>query len=437
MNKSTYNLMNKDILILQFNIITGEIINQTESSIPYYLQRLINNYDGDPDGELPIITWIKSRIRFYCLPDRSAEYLYTNVLNIHTLSEAADKMHCISMNDTFWVKRADSKTIWSSVSPFQNIHSKLISTYTLNGGNWEDYDSLSCADNKEKREDFNCLSPLPSTRGSFPHAWYHIPNHFHGTTVELKYIFQKGSSKYKFRSDGDCIEPYGEYFTSQIAAFLGFNHVDYQLIYHHCNFGCDGEHSDILTECVCYTTEETGSIAAKDLGFYIYEEVIGYIKENLSEWDLETFIDMLFLDCLTLNYDRHLRNIEFFMNNDNLDVVGLVPIFDNNKSFSFIADLDANIWKQEDWNKIISTIRKLYKASGRKNLRELFTLVCKYKSYEAELQKLKKYKISLDGCSTEVKKHLDKDKLEYINFFLQNQIRYLLRVDREIQRKRK
>ena len=39
--------------------------------------------------------------------------------------------------------------------------------------------------------------------------------------------------------------------------------------------------------------------------------------------------EMLILDALTCNYDRHLNNIQFLVNSDNFAIIGLAPVFDN------------------------------------------------------------------------------------------------------------
>lgn len=39
--------------------------------------------------------------------------------------------------------------------------------------------------------------------------------------------------------------------------------------------------------------------------------------------------DMLVLDALTCNYDRHLNNIQFLVDSDTFDIVSLAPVFDN------------------------------------------------------------------------------------------------------------
>lgn len=39
--------------------------------------------------------------------------------------------------------------------------------------------------------------------------------------------------------------------------------------------------------------------------------------------------DMLVLDALTCNYDRHLNNIQFLVDSDIFEIIDLAPVFDN------------------------------------------------------------------------------------------------------------
>lgn len=145
------------------------------------------------------------------------------------------------------------------------------------------------------------------------------------------------------------------------------------------------------------------------LGLHTYEDVIDYCK-NLSKHAYDTILNMLFLDCLLLNTDRHFSNIEFFIDNDTLEVKDIAPIFDNNYSFlpRFIEDYDK-------FN------RKEYTARDGRTFEDLYKLIKKHKSFKKELIKLKKLKL-------EKPKNVDiKDsRLQFLNEFLQMQVDYLL-----------
>ena len=119
---------------------------------------------------------------------------------------------------------------------------------------------------------------------------------------------------------------------------------------------------------------------------------------------------MFFLNCLLLNTDRHFSNIEFFMDNDSLKVIGMAPIFDNNYSFlpRFIEGYD--VFNREE-----------YVARDGRTFDELYKLVKKNKSFNKELIKLKKLKLDRPD-----KVEIKDERLKFLNWLLQLQVDYLL-----------
>ena len=173
------------------------------------------------------------------------------------------------------------------------------------------------------------------------------------------------------------MEPYSEYYASKVCDYLKFNHVNYELDHYKRNDAS----MDLITACKCFTSEQYGSVSAYDLGLKTYEDVIEYCKK-LSKQAYESILDMLFLDCLLVNTDRHMGNIEFIMNNDTLEVVDIAPIFDNNYSLlpRFLEPYD--IFSLKD-----------YKARDGRTFDNLYRLILKHKSFEPYLQKLAGFKL--------------------------------------------
>lgn len=60
------------------------------------------------------------------------------------------------------------------------------------------------------------------------------------------------------------------------------------------------------------------------------EEVLGYYD---TFGDKNKVSDMLMIDCLTINCDRHCRNFGFMLDADTYEIKGMAPIFDMNYSF--------------------------------------------------------------------------------------------------------
>lgn len=359
-----YLLMNKDRVIAIFSIDTWQF--QKFGLLPY--------------GFNNIRDWLDSRSKFSCA--RNVKAFFSSI-GVEDTSDFIYTTNCVSLNDTFWVKRTDSNLTWINVSPFRNNYSDVISTYALEGIN---------IGNKEK----NYFSPDMSTNGSFPHTWKYNKSNI---------IFVKAGSKYTLGGGNSGREPYSEYYASKVAEYLNFNHVYYKIRYHK---RYDGR-IDCVTDCKCFTSEKYGSVSAYLLGLDSYEKVLAYCK-NLSEASYKTCLDMLFLDCLLLNTDRHFSNIEFIVDNDTLRVKSIAPIFDNNFSLlpRFIEGFDV-------------FDRNEYFARDGRTFEELYSLVKSHKSYYKELIALKSFKFEKP-----LKVDIDERRLNFLNWLLQKQVAYLL-----------
>lgn len=357
-------IMNKDQIAGKCNLFLGT--TEKKGELPY-------DFEG-------IREWIKLRARFSCAADAKK---FFETIGIKDAKDFIEVTHCVSLHDTFWIKKADSKLLWKDVSPFRHNYSEVISAYALEG---------IYIGNNEK----NYFSPVVSTEGSFPHTWKYSPTGI---------IFIKAGSKYTLGGINSGREPYSEYFASQIASYLNFNHVAYSIRNHVRH----DKRTDVVTECQCFTTEEFGTVTAHLLGLDSYEKVIHYC-EKLSADSYKTCLDMLFLDCLLLNTDRHFSNIEFMVDNDTLRVVGMVPVFDNNYSLlpRFMEGLE--VFNRED-----------YRARDGRTFEELYQLVKQHGNYRKELIALKQYRL-------EKPPHVEisSERLAFLNRFLQEQVEYLL-----------
>lgn len=364
--KSSYGylLMNKNKVVADFDLVLG--LNKVSGKLPI--------------GFKSITKWVDKRKKFSCA--RNADLFFESI-GIKNMEDFIEVFHCISLSDTFWVKKKCSDLNWGNVSPFRNNYSRVVSEYAMEG-------TLSALNDK------NYFSPTISTDGSFPHSWKH---------TDYGIYFLKAGSKYTLGGANSGQEPYSEYFAAKVCEFLNFRHVDYKLALYKRRDG----RTDTITTCKCFTSEQYGSVSAYDLGLNTYENVIEYCKK-LSKSAYKTIVDMLFLDCLLYNTDRHFGNIEFIVNNDTLEVVDIAPIFDNN--YSFIPRF-MDGYSEFD--------RKDYIARDDISFEDLYRLVIRNKKYKNELIKLRGLKLQKPESVP-----MKDARLKTLNNFLQNQITYWL-----------
>lgn len=120
-------------------------------------------------------------------------------------------------------------------------------------------------------------------------------------------------------TESTAFEPYSEYFISQLETALGIDHIEYDL---------DCYHERIVSSCKLITSKEVSMIPS----VYYFKNCSELPEYHACADRLDVgdkLREMLVLDALTCNYDRHLNNIQFLVNSDTFEIIGLAPIFDN------------------------------------------------------------------------------------------------------------
>ena len=306
--KSSFQLLNKDRLILEFA--------ETEEDGIFKVVREGAGFTGSglsrPIGFGSINEWLRGRLYVF---NRTKLSKYFG-----SISEVIAKTHCCSLNDTYWVKAESDGAKWADVSPYGN---KLVELC--------DFPFLLASN-----------SPSFSVNGGFPKCW--VDGADGG-----KYLLKAGSVKNVTR------EPYSEVYAYQLAACLGLDCVEYRL---------DDYKGTLVSSCKCFCDEEVGFVSYGD--FYDLPWIsYGQALETISDEYRDKLVDMLFLDCMTLNIDRHAGNFGFLVENDTGEVVGLAPIFDNNLGCVPYIDTEGELERT----------RENLLSAEEKSFDELFALI--------------------------------------------------------------
>ena len=281
-------LMNKNIIIGNFDINSGEISN-TYSFTPSNLSPL-------PIGFKYIDEWIENRkaskhnahlkkLMRECGCDNTEGFIKIT--------------HAASINDTFWVKKENEDISWNQVSFYQNKFDETISKLAFEGFGLYGIKLSS-------------TSPELSTNGSFRKCWIREDN-------GAIYLYKRGSDG--ARNAGT--EPYCEVLASELAVkLLGKETVPYELV---------RLHKEIASKCPLFTNEKYGyvPISRFDINHSSPNALTEFFKNIGSE---DTFRRMLVLDSLTFNVDRHADNYGVLVDNDTQKIVKMAPIFDLNLS---------------------------------------------------------------------------------------------------------
>ena len=216
--------------------------------------------------------------------------------------------HALSLNDTFWVKEADSDLEWQQVSLYRNEFDRLVSEAAFDGIISE--------------TDLSSTSPEFGTDGYYAKCWIRD---------------EDGIWLYKSGSGLHVIEPVSEYLVSQLAQRICPYTVSYDL---------EVYHDKLVSKCALFTSEETG--LAKAGNVFRGEQTIPLLLEgcrlNFGEDD---FRRMCVLDALTLNPDRHYGNFGFLFDNRTMAISGMAPVFDNNRAL--FPELDEDQLAAPGW----------------------------------------------------------------------------------------
>lgn len=286
-------LLNKDIPVLTFCI---------SRDMGFLDIRVTNVFD---DSIIPLSIrkgtsfqdWLNSRL---ILSHRRNVTAFFKSIGVYNTEDILCCTNAISLLDTYWVKEERSNLSWKSVSPYSNPLNETVSYFSFSGRiNGKNIAS----------------SPDFATSGNFPKCWKKINGDI--------YLYKAGSQG-AFNAGK---EPYSEFFASELAKKLEIDSVEYDLSEYH---------GKIVTRCKNFCTEEIGMYAISE----VFPEISKYTDLfSLSVGDIsgdvqdKKIVDMLLLDFLSLNTDRHFSNIGVRVNNKTQALCGFATIYDYNLSF--------------------------------------------------------------------------------------------------------
>lgn len=281
--RNYFYLMNKDVLLLSFEVSGEGILEKIKIKEKF--------------NELPF--WINNPVKF--LSNRRVPKKRENIKELLKLSGCDtllgyfDITHALSLTDTFWVKRIDSDLTWNEVSLYTHQFNEVIAKIAFDGGLYG-YNLAT-------------TSPEYGTDGTFAKCWVREDGQIR--------LLKRGSSG--ARNAG--LEPYSEFYISQIAEALQLDSVTYGLRSHN---------GRMCSICDIFTSEKHGFVpyalvdhegSSTMISVLEYFEALGLEKEVR---------DMFVFDAVVFNEDRHKGNFGFIVDNDSFKIEGMAPLFDHN-----------------------------------------------------------------------------------------------------------
>lgn len=307
--KPLYYLMNKDRCVLSFS-------PKREAFSDDVIFEEISRFSDVPFGFGDIDSWIENR-----KASKHNEHL-KKIMEDHHCNDHEGFVrltHAANINDTFWVKREDEIINWNDVSLYDNEFSTVISELAFGGAGLGENEQLSST------------SPELTCDGSFRKCFR-----------KEKALGQFGSDIYIYKRRGELnnegLTPYCEMLASEISAIISpDNYVDYRITY---------LHDKLASRCNLFTNEKQGYASFSKVHGNKYnrlQPIFEYYRYLGSE---QQFRELLVIDSLCFNIDRHRGNFGIIFDNDTLKPISIAPAFDFNLSmlYNFTDDelMNAN-----------------------------------------------------------------------------------------------
>ena len=279
-----YQLMNKDKVVATY---------KESQEVDEYYYELVQQRDSYlPIGFLNINDWIDGR---QIAKHRVAIQKLMRDMGMTTRHDFIAMARCLSLTDTFWMKREDEDLKWDNVSLYKNPFDDVIARIAFDGtGMFGRQNSPT--------------SPEFATSGSFEKCWIRENDDIS--------LLKRGSTG--FANTG--FEPYSEKLASDILAAANIKHVPYSLLRFHKQLAC---------KCPLFTSEKAGFVSAHRFfeGNFGVKEMLDLCKKHDSE---NRFREMIVFDSVMANVDRHAGNYGFLVDNDTGEILELAPLFDHN-----------------------------------------------------------------------------------------------------------
>ena len=226
-------------------------------------------------------------------------------LNISTTCSLLTKSYGLSLSDQYWVCPEDSYLEWENVNFFNNNFADDIGNI------------LFGKKSQNKILDFN--SPDNTSDGNLKKRW---------KIINKKRCLIKGGSN-PFRQ-----QPFNEVIADRIMTRLGIDHISYEVIW-------DGGFPYSL--CEDFITENTELIPAwrimqvqkKKSSDSVYKHFLNCCDFVGIKQPTRFLNQMIVLDFIIANEDRHFNNFGAVRNAETLEWLGMAPIYDSGSSLGY------------------------------------------------------------------------------------------------------
>ena len=248
-------------------------------------------------------------------------------LGVYDPSVLTVKSMGLNLSDQYWLKPKDSSVTWDDVNFFDNDFS-------------EEMGNILFGEKHGSKDTDVFSSPDSASNGWLRKKWK--------ITDGKRYLVKGGS--------GFMQEPFNEVIAAIIAEKLGFTHTDYTVEFTNKKMP--------VSVCECFITNKTELISAayinRVLPFSDSESKYDHFRRCCEFLKIpgysKSLDEMMILDHIIANQDRHMGNFGAIRNADTLEYIGFAPVYDSGTSLRYdtptediVCDMDIESQPFEDF----------------------------------------------------------------------------------------
>lgn len=298
-----YTLMHKELPVadMELDEVTAAVLKISQVYQPVHLPVGVGTKNGIVD-RVALNTWWLDR----SIPaSRSGVRHAMEVLNIPDTKVLLTRCFGLSLSDQYWIRPIDGDLQWSAINFFDNAFS-------------EDIGDILLGKNK-KNEAIDFGSPDNTSDGYLKKRWKIIGGN--------RCLLKSGSNPF-------MQQPFNEVIASKLAERLGIPHVSYSLTW-------DG--GIPYSICEDFISKDTELVSAwrimqtkkKGNSTSVYQHYLDCCAELGVKGIAHAVDQMIVLDFLIANEDRHQNNFGLVRNANTLEWLGVAPIFDSGSALGY------------------------------------------------------------------------------------------------------
>lgn len=286
----------------------------------------------------------------------------------------------LSLNDCYWVVEEGFNGKFNDFNLYDNRFSQILALIAFTGYGSSIRTSLA-----------SC--PEFTTNGMLPKCWRRERG-------QIK-LFKGGTSG----ASNTGNEPYSEFYAFQIAEIMGINAIPYTL---------SKWNGELCSTCDLFTNKEYSFLPVGRIITTGGMKAVREYYESLGADFVKALDDMIVLDALIFNTDRHFGNFGFLIDNKTNKISVPAPLFDHgNALFNFAGrdDLSSNeaLKRYADtllpcvYDDFVASAKKVLTPAHKEGLRHLLNFKFKKHSrYNLPADRLKLIEKQIQRRATEL-----------------------------------